>query len=437
MNTGPFDEVKKKYSDCFWFNHLDNVYAPFVDIDLDLDLDRLNLDNDALFANDFKKGGLSYHEAPKDLEKRKQWIITRAITDLGWFLSAPFRGFFSLFKTKEVKINRSDFKQNPALDDVDPDIKTLAIALNANPIKACNTWLEGQNDEDKVASIVWLITKHTPLLDPTQIGEILSEPGNSKKFTLSNDVLKGYLAERFDFEGKSIAESLKEFLEADFKLPGEAQKIDRFMAAFSEKFLADNPRQTNIADKDSAYILAFSLVMLQTNLHNPNIKDKMSLEQFKSQVSGTNNTADYDPDFLASLYRYIQKNEIKLNLAEKQDLKPIAQQILDQVKRVLQLKKKPTLDANAIAVLKTHPDYQPTDSKMQNIVLAVKQSELAIGREVPAEINLELEEEPVNLFKSLKSKLPRPENRKEMEEKYKETKAKAESKDKNDKNRLV
>jgi brefeldin A-inhibited guanine nucleotide-exchange protein len=63
-----------------------------------------------------------------------------------------------------------------------------------------------------------------------------------------------------------------------FRLPGEAQKIDRIMEKFVEKFT--NPDVFPSAD--TAFILAFSVIMLNTDLHNPSIKDdrRMTAEGF-------------------------------------------------------------------------------------------------------------------------------------------------------------
>lgn len=64
-----------------------------------------------------------------------------------------------------------------------------------------------------------------------------------------------------------------------FRLPGEAQKIDRLMEKFAERFVNCNPDAFKSADV--AYVLAYSVIMLNTDAHNPQVKVKMS-----QQVSG-------------------------------------------------------------------------------------------------------------------------------------------------------
>lgn len=65
-----------------------------------------------------------------------------------------------------------------------------------------------------------------------------------------------------------------------FRLPGEAQKIDRLMEKFAERFVSCNPDAFKSADV--AYVLAYSVIMLNTDAHNPQVKVKMS-----QQVSQT------------------------------------------------------------------------------------------------------------------------------------------------------
>ena len=47
-----------------------------------------------------------------------------------------------------------------------------------------------------------------------------------------------------------------------FRLPGEAQKIDRIMCEFSQRYCTQNPAV--FADPDAAYVLGFSVSMRNT-----------------------------------------------------------------------------------------------------------------------------------------------------------------------------
>ena len=59
---------------------------------------------------------------------------------------------------------------------------------------------------------------------------------------------------------------------------GEAQKIDRIMEKFAERYCADNPGVFRSAD--GAYLLAFALVMLNTDAHNPHADGNLGPDDF-------------------------------------------------------------------------------------------------------------------------------------------------------------
>ncbi|CAD7965224.1 unnamed protein product [Amoebophrya sp. A25] len=115
------------------------------------------------------------------------------------------------------------------------------------------------------------------------------------------------------FANVDLDAALRMFL-ADFRLPGEAQKIDRMVEKFADKFCGDNPNNPEFGtNADCAYVLAFSLVMLQTDLHNDNIKNKMTVDDFVSNNRGINNGQNLSREYLAKLYQNIATNPITLD----------------------------------------------------------------------------------------------------------------------------
>lgn len=72
--------------------------------------------------------------------------------------------------------------------------------------------------------------------------------------------------------------ALRTFL-GSFRLPGEAQCIDRLMEAFAGRLFEDFGAGNPFANADAAFILSFSTIMLNTDLHNPQIpsQKKMTL----------------------------------------------------------------------------------------------------------------------------------------------------------------
>lgn len=143
----------------------------------------------------------------------------------------------------------------------------------------------------------------TERLNKTQIGEYLGEND-----PLNLEVLRLF-ASLHDFTGMTFDAALRQYLWS-FKLPGEAQKIDRMMESFAVRFVECNPRL--FGSKDSCYVLAFSIIMLNTSLHNPSVKNKPTLESFISMNRGLDNGADFPPELLSSLYDSIKRTPFKL-----------------------------------------------------------------------------------------------------------------------------
>ena len=155
----------------------------------------------------------------------------------------------------------------------------------------------------------------------------------------------------FSFAGTQFDTALRTFLLA-FRLPGEAQCIDRLMEAFSAELFkqwrdheaatrasaadaasddasapggggdgdrgggggggsADGEDRSEwagpFANADAVFVLSFSTIMLQTDLHNVGIppEKKMKVEQFVNNNRGINKGANLPRDFLEALYASI------------------------------------------------------------------------------------------------------------------------------------
>eukprot|EP00435_Cladocopium_sp_Y103_P031317 s739_g7.t3 len=156
--------------------------------------------------------------------------------------------------------------------------------------------------------------RHTPGLDMNIVGEFLG-----KRHDFNGQVRKAFL-DTFPFAGLGLVEALRIVL-ATFRLPGEAQCIDRLMESFAEAYFrsqpdkpqnplavtrwvprersaeeaadrvsgqgggpedgaGEEPTRVPMASSDTIFILAFSIIMLNTDLHNPGVKKKMCLEDF-------------------------------------------------------------------------------------------------------------------------------------------------------------
>jgi brefeldin A-inhibited guanine nucleotide-exchange protein len=147
-------------------------------------------------------------------------------------------------------------------------------------------------------------------LDKTMIGEFL---GENDKF--NKEVMYQYV-DQMNFANKDIVTALRIFLEG-FRLPGEAQKIDRLMEKFASRYLETNPNTGIFASADTAYVLAFSIIMLTTDLHSPQVKNKMTKEQYIKANRGINADDDLPEEYLSQIYDEIAESEIKMKYNSK------------------------------------------------------------------------------------------------------------------------
>ncbi|XP_023033974.1 cytohesin-1 isoform X1 [Drosophila willistoni] len=148
-------------------------------------------------------------------------------------------------------------------------------------------------------------------LNKTAIGDYLGE-----KNDFNEDVLKAFVA-LHDFTNLILVQALRQFLWS-FRLPGEAQKIDRMMECFAQRYC-----QLNLdifTNTDTCYVLSFAIIMLNTSLHNPSVKDKPTVEQFISMNRGINNGGDLPRGLLESLYESIRTEPFKIPQDDGNDL---------------------------------------------------------------------------------------------------------------------
>ncbi|XP_073119296.1 brefeldin A-inhibited guanine nucleotide-exchange protein 1-like [Henckelia pumila] len=152
---------------------------------------------------------------------------------------------------------------------------------------------------EEVASFL----KSTPSLNESMIGDYF---GEREDFPMK--VMHAYV-DSFNFEKMGFGEAIRYFLRG-FRLPGEAQKIDRIMEKFAERYCKCNSDAFSSAD--TAYVLAYSVIMLNTDAHNSMVKDKMTKADFIRNNRGIDNGKDLAEDYLGALYDQIVKNEIRM-----------------------------------------------------------------------------------------------------------------------------
>ncbi|VDM29132.1 unnamed protein product [Toxocara canis] len=101
-------------------------------------------------------------------------------------------------------------------------------------------------------------------LGKTVVGDYM---GNGDDF--NKKVMYAYI-DQMGISKRDFVAALRQFLDG-FRLPGEAQKIDRLMEKFASRYCECNPNLGLFASADTAYVLAYSIIMLTTDLHSPQV----------------------------------------------------------------------------------------------------------------------------------------------------------------------
>ena len=156
---------------------------------------------------------------------------------------------------------------------------------------------------NEVASYLY---DHRMRLSKRRLGEYL---GSSKDF---NRLVCTEFISRLDFYGMALDEALRSLLRT-FRLPGEAQQIDRIVEKFAQNYFLQNSGV--FTNSDTVFILSFSLIMLNTDLHNESVatEKKMSLDDFIRNNREIDGGKDLPIDLLSELYKNIKENEIRMH----------------------------------------------------------------------------------------------------------------------------
>jgi guanine nucleotide exchange protein RalF len=198
------------------------------------------------------------------------------------------------------------------IPELENQAEEVARAFNSNPkagIKRIMSICQETNVEPSV-QIAEFFKAQKNNLNLTEVGDYLGAEG-----TLNNKV-RVYFMEIMSFKDQEFIPAIRDFLQ-EFKLPGEAQKIDRLIEGFATKYTQDNPK--NDINKDAYYLLAFQTIMLNTDLHNPSIRSdkKMTMDGFKRNLRGCNDGQDFPEAILKGIYTEIKSKPFKFNFSEK------------------------------------------------------------------------------------------------------------------------
>ena len=185
-----------------------------------------------------------------------------------------------------------------------------ALKFNQKPMNGLEFAAKcGHLDAGDPIEVARYLLSNKDVFDKAQIGEFLGREKEWKDGFALN-VLRAY-GDALDFKGMVFDEAIRYYL-SGFRLPGEAQKIDRIMEVFAARYTDQNP--STFPTADAAFILAFSIIMLNTDLHNPAIKEdrKMTIQSFQRMNSGVCDGGDFPDEMLADIFNRIKTNPISL-----------------------------------------------------------------------------------------------------------------------------
>ena len=207
----------------------------------------------------------------------------------------------SMISIKKAK-KRSLDKVVQSFNTINPDKgEWLTVAVKEGVLKSTD-------DPVAVAKLLFMAPMN---IDKQRVGIYLSRgPESDYPFQA---LLRTQFVALFDFQNLSFPTSLRKYL-SKFRLPGEAQCIDRLMEVFSKEYFEQHKESTIFKNADAVFVLAFSTIMLNTDLHNPTIKadQRMTLEEFLRNNRGINSGDSLPDEYLSDLYDQIKERELQL-----------------------------------------------------------------------------------------------------------------------------
>ncbi|KAI8899412.1 hypothetical protein BC833DRAFT_647915 [Globomyces pollinis-pini] len=264
-------------------------------------------------------------------------------------VSAPLSGKLGSAQDEDPLANKSSFADNPVVvvknplnaismdhrasssatnvedsEDINEQVEQVASRkqlyrhsisiFNKKPKKGIKSFIEGGFVEETPPAVAQFLLS-TSELSKSAIGEYI---GENEPFNLK--VMHTFI-DSMNFAGFDFVAALRHFLQS-FRLPGEAQKIDRLMEKFADRYCESNP--TVFSKADTAYTLAFSVIMLNTDQHSAQIKHRMDAAAFIKNNRGINDDGDLPEEFLKAIFEEIHTNEIIMEDEQSDKLTKIA-----------------------------------------------------------------------------------------------------------------
>ncbi|CAM9597433.1 unnamed protein product, partial [Discosporangium mesarthrocarpum] len=183
--------------------------------------------------------------------------------------------------------------------------QTAVNKFNVNPKNGINYLVEQEMIQLNAKDICEFLASARGL-SKRRLGEYFG-----KDDPLQQEVFSAFL-QTLNFKGLKLDEALRTMV-VQFRMPGEAQQIDRIMERFADRYHEANPGVFSCVD--TPYILAFSLMMLNTDMYNRNLKesDKMTKSQFISNNRSIDQGNDLPRELLEGMFDRVKEAEIRMD----------------------------------------------------------------------------------------------------------------------------
>eukprot|EP01032_Pedospumella_encystans_P009092 gene9092-10735_t len=202
--------------------------------------------------------------------------------------------------------------------------KAVEIYTAKNDLKkAVNFLIKSEFLANTPQEIANFLRVYKNSFDPAAIGDFLGEGGKNPAEEEYWTNIRFRYTRAVSFVEMDIEPALRLYLTGcGFRMPGEAQKINRFVEVFVKAFWQDNSGTANCPFKkeDTVHLLAYAIIILNTDLNNVNLdkkgkkRQRMSKEDFFKQLRGCDDGNDIDKEYLTRIYDNIAAQAIELKV---------------------------------------------------------------------------------------------------------------------------
>uniref|UniRef100_A0A5F9DMM4 IQ motif and Sec7 domain ArfGEF 1 n=1 Tax=Oryctolagus cuniculus TaxID=9986 RepID=A0A5F9DMM4_RABIT len=213
-----------------------------------------------------------------------------------------------------LAINGSANRQSKSESDYsDGDNDSINSTSNSNDTINCSS--ESSSRDSLREQTLSKQTYHKETRNSWDSPAFSNDVIRKRHYRIGLNLFNNCVVDEMDFSAMELDEALRKF-QAHIRVQGEAQKVERLIEAFSQRYCICNPGVVRqFRNPDTIFILAFAIILLNTDMYSPNVKPerKMKLEDFVKNLRGVDDGEDIPREMLIGIYERIRKRELKTN----------------------------------------------------------------------------------------------------------------------------